>query len=127
MVWDCVCGIACFNSLKKAEQTHEELVQAISKAATNSEKLKIIKNNYEFPVVEDYLKPLGTDLSKFYGFPDIDKKLALFYSSYCKIKHCGTAMYAPILCEDKVVMNKGQYRELSPIVVWMCLEYTEKI
>lgn len=112
--------------LKKAEQTHEELVQAISKAATNSEKLKIIKNNYEFPVVEDYLRPLRTDLSKFYGFPDIDKKLVLFYSSYCKIKHCGAAMYAPVLCEDRVVMNKNQYRDLSPIVVWMCLEYTEK-
>ena len=112
--------------LKKAKQTHEELVQVISKATTNSEKFKIIKNNYELPVVEDYLRPLRTDLSKFYGFPDIDKKLVLFYSSYCKIKHCGAAMYAPKLCEDKVVMDKNQYRDLSPIVVWMCLEYTEK-
>ena len=110
--------------LKKAKQTHEELVQVIS--TTNSEKFKIIKNNYELPVVEDYLRPLRTDLSKFYGVPDIDKKLVLFYSSYCKIKHCGAAMYAPILCEDKVIMNKNQYRDLSPIVVWMCLEYTEK-
>ena len=111
---------------KKAEQNHEELVQAISTATTNSEKLSIIKNNYEFPVVEDYLRPFRTDLSNFYGFPDIDKKLVLFYSSYCKIKHCGAAMYAPALCEDKVVMNKNQYRDFSPIVVWMCLEYTEK-
>lgn len=112
--------------LKKSEQTHEELVQAISKAATNSEKLKIIKNNYEFPVVEDYLRPLRKNLSNFYGFSGIDKKLVLFYSSYCKIKHCGAAMYAPVLCQDRVVMNKNQYRDLSPIVVWMCLEYTEK-
>lgn len=35
-------------------------------------------------------------------------------------------MYAPVLCKDRVVMNKNQYRDLSPIVVWMCLEYTEK-
>ena len=111
---------------KKATQTHEELMQAILKAETNLEKLKIIKNNYEFPVVEDYLRPFRTDLSNFYEFPDIDKKLVLFYSSYCKIKHCGAAMYAPTLCEDKVVMDKNQYRDLSPIIVWMCLEYTEK-
>lgn len=111
---------------KKAEQNHEELVKTILAAKTNSEKLNIIKNNYEFPVVEDYLRPYRKDLSSFYGFPGIDKKLVLFYSSYCKIKHCGAAMYAPTLCEDKVVMNKNQYRDLSPIVVWMCLEYTEK-
>lgn len=111
---------------KKAEQSHEELVQTILMAMTNSEKLRIIKNNYEFPVVEDYLRPFRKNLSNFYGFSGIDKKLVLFYSSYCKIKHCGAAMYAPILCEDKVVMNKSQYRDLSPIVVWMCLEYTEK-
>ncbi len=111
---------------KKAEQSHEELVQTILMAMTNSEKLRIIKNNYEFPVVEDYLRPFRKDLSNFYGFSGIDKKLVLFYSSYCKIKHCGAAMYAPVLCKDRVVMNKNQYRELSPIVVWMCLEYTEK-
>lgn len=112
--------------LKKAEQTHEELVQAMSTATTNSEKLRIIKNNYEIPVVEDYLRPLRTDLSNFYGAQDISKKLVLFYSSYCKLKHCGAAMYAPTLCADKVVMNKNQYRDFSPIVVWMCLEYTER-
>ncbi len=111
---------------KKAEQSHEELVQTILMAMTNSEKLRIIKNNYEFPVVEDYLRPFRKDLSNFYGFSGIDKKLVLFYSSYCKIKHCGAAMYAPVLCKDRVVMNKNQYRDLSPIVVWMCLEYTEK-
>mgnify|MGYP007069856960 CR=1 FL=1 len=111
---------------KKATQTHEELMQTILKAETNLEKLRIIKSNYEFPVVEDYLRPFRTDLSAFYGFPDIAKKLVLFYSSYCKIKHCGAAMYAPKLCEDKVVMDKNQYRDLSPIIVWMCLEYTEK-
>ena len=111
---------------KKAKQSHEELVQTILMAMTNSEKLRIIKNNYEFPVVEDYLRPFRKDLSSFYGFSGIDKKLVLFYSSYCKIKHCGATMYAPVLCKDRVVMNKNQYRELSPIVVWMCLEYTEK-
>lgn len=111
---------------KKAEQSHEELVQTILMAMTNSEKLRIIKNNYEFPVVEDYLRPFRKNLSNFYGFSGIDKKLVLFYSSYCKIKHCGAAMYAPVPCKDRVVMNKNQYRDLSPIVVWMCLEYTEK-
>lgn len=111
---------------KKAKQSHEELVQTILMAMTNSEKLRIIKNNYEFPVVEDYLRPFRKNLSNFYGFSGIDKKLVLFYSSYCKIKHCGAAMYAPVLCKDRVVMNKNQYRDLSPIVVWMCLEYTEK-
>ena len=50
---------------KKAEQNHEELVKTILAAKTNSEKLNIIKNNYEFPVVEDYLRPYRKDLSSF--------------------------------------------------------------
>ncbi len=111
---------------KKAAQSHEDLVQTILRTATNSEKLRIIRNNYEFPVVEDYLRPFRKDLSNFYDFPGIDKKLVLFYSSYCKIKHCGASMYASALCKDRVVMDKNQYRDFSPIVVWMCLEYTEK-
>lgn len=116
----------CAVVVKNRSINHNDLIQQISNAANNATKSKIIKDNYEFPTVEDYLRPLRKDLSDFYGVADIDNKLILFYSSYCKIKHCGAALYSPKLCEDRVVMDKNQYKELSPIIVWMCLEYTEK-
>lgn len=111
--------------LKSKDLNNEQIVEKLKNAETNKEKQQILKNNYCFPVVEDYLRPLRKNIAKFYGQPDINNKLILFYASYCKIKHCGTSMYTPIPQGNKCLrMNPQQYKDISVIVVFMCLEYT---
>ena len=113
--------------LKTGTLSHEEIMQAVKNAKNNSEKKKILEDNYYMPTAEFYLKPFRQNIAKFYKNQDIVKKLLLFYASYCKIKHCGSCMYCPVLQPDNTYhMTGDHYREYSPIVVFMCLEYSYK-
>lgn len=110
--------------LKSKNLDNEQIIEKLKNAETNKEKQHILKNNYCFPVVEDYLRPLRKNIASFYGQPDINNKIILFYASYCKIKHCGASMYTPVLQGNKYHMKLHQYKDVSVIIVSMCLEYT---
>ena len=115
----------CASVLKNKSQTHELLINVFMETKHNTDRIKILRDNYEFPIVEDYMRPFRRALATFYQYPDIDSKLVLFYAAYCKIKHCGASIYGSKLCKDVVVIDKKQYMGYSPIIVWMCLDYTE--
>lgn len=114
------CGSA---ALKSKDKTNEQVIQELEAEKSNTKKKEILKQNYYFPIVEDFLRPFRKDLSDYYKASGIDTKFSVFYTSYCAIKHNGAVVCGFSIKDGRFCADNTQYREFSPIVVYMCLEY----
>ena len=110
------------------ERSNSSIIQAIkSPELTNTERLKLIKENYDLPIVEDYLKAFLSKLeenlnkTKQLNDPNISKKLKFFYSDYCKIKHSSALIYPGNPKEDCIVLDDNRFKDLSALPVVLCL------
>lgn len=82
---------------------------------TNQEKRKIVKENYEMPIVNDYLNCFLSGIKQKLRENTTEKAESLsqaikvFYFSYCGFKHAGPSIYPGEIKETEIKLN-----ELSP-------------
>ena len=82
---------------------------------TNQEKRKIVKENYEMPIVNDYLNCFLSGIKQKLQENTTEKAESLiqaikvFYFSYCGFKHAGPSIYPGEIKETEIKLN-----ELSP-------------
>lgn len=112
--------------LKLKDKTNEQVVKEFKEEKSNIKKKQILKDNYYFPIVEDYLRPFKKAVSDYHKSADISSQIAIFYNSYCSIKHSGALVCNVILKDNKYCADNTSFRELSPIIVCMSLEYLKQ-
>ena len=112
--------------LKSKDKTNEQVVREFKEETSNTKKKQILKDNYYFPIVEDYLRPFRKEVSDYHKSAEISGQIATFYNSYCSIKHSGALVCNVALKDNQYCADNTQFREFSPIVVYMCLEYLKQ-
>lgn len=100
---------------KKADK-HKFNAEMISKLSSidrdNVSKRKLIKENYEMPIVNDYLncfirgmqKKLKENTSE--DAATLEQAIRLFYVSYCRFKHASALMYPGVVENEQVVIKE---------------------
>lgn len=111
--------------LKSKDKTNEQVVKEFKEEKSNTKKKQILKDNYYFPIVEDYLRPFRKEVSDYHKSAEISGQIATFYNSYCSIKHSGALVCNVVLKDNRYCADNTQFRELCPIVVYMCLDYVK--
>ena len=109
--------------LKTKDKTNEQVVKEFKEEKSNTKKKQILKDNYCFPIVEDYLRSFRKEVSDYHKSAEISSQIATFYNSYCSIKHSGALVCNVILKDNRYCADNTPFRELCPIVVYMCLDY----
>lgn len=100
---------------------------------SNSERIKFIKDNYDLPIVEDYLKSFHSKLEKTINKekrlldPSIAVKLKFFYNDYCKIKHSNVMMFPAQISSDVLILDDSRFKELTAVPVLLCLDMIKGI
>ena len=91
---------------------------------TKESKLEIL-SEYESKTIADRIKQLQTTMKEFYvdDYPDIADAVGLLYAAYCKVKHCGVAMYNAAQLASGYSTEIVQYREISYSIVALCLDF----
>lgn len=96
----------------------------------NKDKITRINHIYDLPKVIDYIKPFSKMVSEFYKNDSTAqtrlKELSLFYTEYCKIKHCNLFIYhesetTPGLLTDSM------YKDLTADYVFYFLSTVKSI
>lgn len=103
-----------------------ELIQSSTKSITK--KKHALRDVYKITSVNEYIENFAKKLHEFIkkaNNPTINRteqQVLLFYSAYCKVKHSGASMYAPITTESTCQFNDIHYKDMSAGFVSLCLD-----
>lgn len=115
------------------ENNHISLESLKDESLSNTERIKFIKDNYDLPIVEDYLKAFHSKLEKTVNEekrlidPNLAAKLKFFYTEYCKIKHSNAMMFPGQEKGDIFVLDDSRFKDLTALPVLLCLDMTKEI